>query len=205
MSWTEILSGLLLGVGLSAACGFRVFVPLLLVSVAGLTGWLPLSEGFRWLGTWPALMVLGVATVVEALAYQAPWLDHVLDVLAGPAAVAAGTLLTAAQLGTLDPLVKWSLALIAGGGAAGLVQGATSAARALSTLSTGGLANPFFAGGETVGAALTAGGTLLLPGFGLVVLVLVALGGVWLVRRRGRTPRAVPTLTGSGPDPKQGG
>lgn len=188
MTTYEAMTGLLLGIGLSVACGFRVFVPLLAVSAAGLAGWLPLADGFRWLASWPALTALAVATVVEAVTYHVPWLDHALDGLAAPAAVLAGTLLTASQLGELDPLAKWSLALIAGGGAAGMVQGTTTALRALSTVTTGGLANPLIATLEAVGAAVTSIGTLLLPVFGLFVLLAVAGGGVWLLRRRRQRP-----------------
>ena len=144
MSWSEIMMGLALGIGLSAACGFRVFVPLLIVSLVAHAGWLPLAHSFAWLGSWTALTVFTVATVFEVGAYYVPWLDHILDVLTTPAAVIAGTVLTASQLTELDPLVKWTMALVAGGGTAGLVQGLTTAARAVSTTATGGLANPLF-------------------------------------------------------------
>jgi hypothetical protein len=190
----ETVAGLVLGLGLSAACGFRVFVPLLAVSAAGLAGWLPLAEGFRWVATWPALTALAVATVVETVAYHVPWLDHALDTLAAPAAVLAGTLLTASQLGELEPLAKWTLALIAGGGAAGMVQGTTTALRAVSTITTGGLANPIFASLESFGAVVTAVGSLLLPVFGLLVVLVVAGAGLWLfLRRRRQPPRPLTT------------
>lgn len=192
MTTTEIMAGLLLGVGLSAACGFRVFVPLLAVSVAGLTGWLPLGDSFRWLATWPALTVLGVATVAEVLAYHIPWLDHALDVIAAPLAVVAGTLLTAAQLADLDPLAKWALALIAGGGAAGAVQGSTTVLRAVSTAVTGGLANPLVATGEVMASMVTSVGTLFIPVFGLLVLVaMLGLAVVVLLRRRRQSARSL--------------
>ena len=45
-----------LGIGLSAACGFRVFVPLLVMSIANLSGHLTLAHGFDWIGTYPALI-----------------------------------------------------------------------------------------------------------------------------------------------------
>ncbi len=189
MSWQEWITGLALGVGLSAACGLRVFVPLLVASLAGLSGWLPLGEGFQWLAGGPALVVFAVATVLEVLAYQVPGLDHALDSLAGPAAVVAGTVLTASQLDALDPLLKWSLALIAGGGAAGLVQGLTTTARAVTGLTTGGLGNPLLAAAESVGATVTAAGSVgLTVVVGLVVLLFFAgLAGMmvgWRRRRR---------------------
>lgn len=202
MNWLDWTTGLALGVGLSAACGLRVFVPLLIASLAGLSGWLPLGEGFQWLATRPALVVLAVATVLEMLAYQIPGLDHALDTLAGPAAVVAGTLLTASQLETLDPLLKWSLALIAGGGAAGLVQGVTTTARAVSGVTTGGLGNPFLAAAESVGATVAAAGSVWLPVVGLAVLVAFAgLAGMMIGMRRRRRHRPPPLRSPSKPKP----
>lgn len=187
MTSSGLLLGLGLGVGLSAACGFRVFVPLLLAALAHRIGWLPLGEGFAWLGSGPALTALAIATVLEVGAYYVPWLDNALDGLAAPAAVAAGTVLTAAQLTELDPLLKWALALVAGGGTAGLFQGLTSAARGVSTTTTGGLANPLFATFELGGSLVTTLLALLLP-VALLALFVAALLClvVWVLKRRAR-------------------
>src|SRR5512137_1176711 len=91
----EYLLYVLLGIGLAAACGFRVFVPFLAISIAALAGHLRLAPDFAWLGSWPALIVFGVATVLEIVAYYVPWLDHVLDIAATPAAIVAGVVVTA--------------------------------------------------------------------------------------------------------------
>src|SRR5262245_27801838 len=128
----ETLSSICLGIGLSAACGFRVFVPLLVMSIASLSGHLTLASGFDWIGTYPALITFSVATALEIAAYYVPWFDNLLDSIATPAAIIAGTLITAAMVGHLSPLWKWTLAIIAGGGAAGLVQGTTVFARGMS-------------------------------------------------------------------------
>src|SRR5437879_3243036 len=114
----EILMSIRLGIGLSAACGFRVFVPLLVMSIASLSGHLPLAHGFEWIGSYPALIAFSVATCVEIFGYYVPWLDHLLDTIASPAAIMAGTLVTASLVTDLGPFWKWSLAIIAGGGAA---------------------------------------------------------------------------------------
>src|SRR5580765_8928620 len=128
----ETLFSICVGVGLSAACGFRVFVPLLVMSVASHTGHLPLAHGFEWIGAYPALIAFSVATLVEILAYYIPWVDHALDSIASPAAILAGTLATASLTPEMSPFWKWSLAVIAGGGAAGVVQGATVVTRGAS-------------------------------------------------------------------------
>src|SRR3990172_10017996 len=114
----ETLLSISIGLGLSAACGFRVFVPLLIMSIASLTGHLEISEEFRWIGSVPALAAFSTATALEIVAYYIPWLDHVLDTMATPAAVVAGVIASASVVTNLSPLVKWSLALIAGGGIA---------------------------------------------------------------------------------------
>ncbi len=174
----ENFLALIVGIGLSAACGFRVFVPLLVMSVAAHTGHLHLARSFQWLGSDIALVAFSVATVVEIAGYYVPWLDHLLDTLATPAAVVAGTIVTAAMVSDLSPFLKWTLAIIAGGGTAGLVQGATVFTRGASTATTGGLANPVFATIELVGSLFTSILSLMVPvaGISLALLLLLFFG-----------------------------
>jgi len=167
----ETVLGLAVGIGLSAACGFRVFVPLLGMSLAVHSGYVTLSPGFEWLGTQEALIVFGTATVVEIAAYYIPWVDNTLDALMTPLSVVAGTLLTASLLGDLSPLFKWSLAVIAGGGVSAIVQGGTVALRAGSTGATGGLANIVISTSELVGSILVTILAILLPLLGLVAVI----------------------------------
>src|SRR5215472_10728183 len=150
----QLALSIALGIGLAAAVGLRVFLPMLVVSIAAYTGHLPLSSGFEWLGTAPAIVMLGVAAILEILAYYIPGVDNLLDALSAPAALIAGTVVSAAVMTDLPPIVKWTTAVIAGGGAAGLTQGLTSLLRAKSTLMTGGLGNHVVASGELGGALL---------------------------------------------------
>ena len=172
-----------IGLGLAAACGFRVFVPLLIASLAAHGGYLSLASGFEWVGTPPALYAFATATVLEVLAYYVPWLDNALDAIATPAAVIAGMLVGAAVFTDLPPLVKWSLAIIAGGTAAGMVQGATGLLRLKSGLFTGGLGNPLVATLELIGALLMAAVALMAP---LVALLLALALCIAAVRLAGR-------------------
>src|SRR5206468_2741563 len=141
----ETVLSICVGIGLSAACGFRVFVPLLIMSIASLSGHLTLAHGFEWIGSWPALVSFAVATCVEIAGYYIPWVDNLLDTIASPAAVIAGTLITASLVTDVSPFLKWTLAIIAGGGVAGMVQGTTVVARGASSAGTGGLGNPLLA------------------------------------------------------------
>src|SRR6266571_8977967 len=121
----ETLLSICVGIGLSAACGFRVFVPLLVMSIAALSGHLTLAHGFEWIGTYPAVVAFAVATCLEIAGYYIPWVDHLLDTVATPVAIIAGTLVSASMVTDLSPFLKWTLAIIAGGGAAGMVQATT--------------------------------------------------------------------------------
>jgi hypothetical protein len=172
-----------LGIGVAAACGFRVFVPLLIVGLASRLGHVVLSPGAAWLATVPALVVLGTATILEVVAYSVPWLDHVLDVIATPAAVVAGIVASAALITDVPPLLKWSTALIAGGGAAGIVQGATVLTRLKSTALTGGVANPLFSALEFCGAVTTTLFAVIIP---MVVLALVIIFCILVFKLAGR-------------------
>jgi len=166
-----------LGIGLSAACGFRVFVPLLIISAANYTGHLSLSSGFEWIGTLPALIVFGTATILEILAYYIPWLDQLLDAIATPAAVVAGIVASASVFTEISPLLRWILALIGGGSVAGLVQGATALTRLKSTALTGGFGNPILSTAELFGSIITSLLALAVP----IVCVIIVLGGIALV------------------------
>jgi hypothetical protein len=179
------LLSVLLGVGLSAACGFRIFVPFLLVGIAARTGHVALGPSFAWMAGTPALIALGVATVIEIGAYYIPWLDHVLDLVATPAAVVAGMVMTASVVTGLDPMLKWTLALIAGGGIAGTIQGLTVGTRKVSLLTTGGLGNPVVSTVELLGSVLLTLLAIALPLFAFAVIAWALFFGVrYLVRRR---------------------
>ena len=179
----EALVSVAVGIGLAAACGFRVFVPLLALSAAAYWGHLDLQGGFEWMGSGAALCAFAVATALEIAAYKIPWLDNALDTLATPAALVAGMAATAAVVTDLPPLVRWAVVLIGGGGAAGIVQGATVLARLKSTAFTGGLGNPFVALAELAGAVVASALALLVP---LVALVLVAALCIAVFVRAGR-------------------
>ncbi len=180
----QILLSISLGLGLAAACGFRIFVPMLAASAAALGGYLEVTGNFAWIGTWPAFMVFAAATLLEVLAYFVPWVDNLLDGIGAPAAVVAGTLVAASSFVGLDPWLHWIVAAIAGGGAAGAVHGVMSLVRGGSTATTGGLANPLVALVELVGAVLLSLASILLPIVGLAagVFCLVLLV-IWLRRR----------------------
>jgi len=179
MSFDWIMSACI-GVGLAACCGFRVFIPLLMASVATKLGIIGTVAGFDWLGDWPALLGLVVATVFEVGAYYIPWLDNLLDTVAGPASILAGTLLSASFLHIDNPLLQWGLGLMLGGGSAGIIQAGTSLLRLGSTATTGGLGNPVVATGENVASVGFSLLAMLLP---IITVILIALVLVFIIRR----------------------
>ena len=179
----ETLLGVALGIGLAAAAGLRVFVPVFGAGLAAHLGALPLNPSFAWVGTTPALIAFGTATLLEIVAYYVPWLDHALDVVATPASVAAGILASAAVITDLPPLLTWAVAIVGGGGAAGIMQMLSVTTRVKSTLTTGGLANPVVATAETAGSIVVSALAIAIPLAALLILVLV---GVVLFRLRRR-------------------
>ena len=183
---------IMIGVALSATCGFRVFVPLLAVNIgtraldADRQPLIELAGGFDWLSSDIALMVFLVATLFEIGGYYIPWIDNLLDTIASPASIVAGTVITASFVTGMDPWLQWLLGVIAGGGAAGAVQATTVVARAGSTVTTGGLGNPIVASVETSGAFLGAALSIVAVKFAIVLFVLLLGGGVWIWWRRRR-------------------
>jgi hypothetical protein len=194
----DTILGLGIGVGLAAASGLRVFVPLLVLSIASRAGYVHLSQGFDWIATTPATVAFGAATVLEIGAYYVPWLDNLLDTIAGPAAVVAGIVASASVLVDVPPLLKWSIAIVAGGAAAGAVQASTSVLRLKSTAVTGGLANPLLATAELVGSLVTSALAIVAPLIAILLIGFVVFIVYRFSRRLFRDSGAAPAAGASG-------
>lgn len=178
----DIFLSVCIGIGLSAACGFRVFVPLLCLSVAAHynVANIHLAPAFAWIGSLPAIIAFAVATAAEIGAYYIPWIDNLLDTIAVPLAAVAGIIVTASLVTDIDPMWKWTLAAIAGGMAT-TTQLATTKARVTSSATTGGLANPVLATVENISSSVLSVTSVLLPIVGLVLAVLVLVGSSLLI------------------------
>ena len=189
----ELATGIILGIALSAAVGFRIFVPFLVMSIATRMGLMDISSGFEWIASTPALVLLITATFFEMLAYFIPWFDNVLDVIAAPLAVICGSIVMASAIVEIEPWIKWTMAIIAGGGTAGLIHGATTATRAASTVTTGGIGNPLVNIIEIGSSFVISTLAVFLP---IVAIVLVLLITVFIAKRyfkrRKKNQQAVP-------------
>lgn len=177
-----LLLSAFIGIGLAAATGFRVFLPMFAVSLASYFNWIPMSENFEWLAGLPTLITTGIATIVEILAYYIPFVDHLLDTISVPLATVAGSVLFASQFADLGTFPQWALALIAGGGTAATISSGFAGIRAASTATTGGLGNSVVGTTETAGAGLMAFLAMAAP----VIAAIFAIGIVIFVIFFGR-------------------
>jgi hypothetical protein len=173
---SETIISIFLGIGLAASVGFRVFIPLFVLSLAAYSGVVPLNESWQWIGSMTALVTLGIATVLEVFAYYIPWFDNLLDTIAVPLAAIAGTAVMVSTAAHLDPMVTWALAIIAGGGTATAIKGTAATTRATSTATTGGLANPVVATAETGGATVMSALSVFVPVLAFIVAVFLLIG-----------------------------
>lgn len=183
--YKEIVVALLLGLGLSASCGFRVFLPLLVTSLAAYFKLLPegLSYNIVWIGTLPAVITFAAAAVIEIAGYYIPVVDNFLDFIATPLSVAAGTLLTASFLQIDNELIKWSLGLIVGGGTAGIVQTGTALTRLLSSKTTLTTGNGLLATGENTLAFTGAVFAFIVPAIAGALAIAIVLLMVYFIKR----------------------
>lgn len=180
---TETMISICLGIGLAASVGFRVFVPLFALSLASYLGAWELNESWQWIGSLSALIVLGVATVVEISAYYIPYLDNLLDSVSIPLAAIAGTAVMVSTVADLSPVITWALAIIAGGGTAAAVAGSTGVTRLASTATTGGTANPIVSTVETGTAIIMAVVSIVVP-FLAIILAALILWGVFKIYKK---------------------
>ena len=154
-----------------------------MAGIAARWGGLTLAGGFQWLSTTGALLALGTASVVEVAAYYIPVVDHLLDVMAGPAAVVAGVIASASAMANVPPGIMWPVAIIGGGGIAGLTKVMSALVRAKSGLLTAGLANPIVSTAETAGAVVTSIAAIVVP---VACLLALAVALIWIGRRARR-------------------
>jgi hypothetical protein len=192
---SDVAGSIVLGIALAAATGFRVFLPMLIVSGAAYAGHLQLDSSFAWLGTPSALTMLSVAALAEVLAYYVPIIDNLLDTLATPAALIAETIVSAAVITDVPPMVKWTAAVVAGGGIAGLTQGLTGTLRVHSTVLTGGLGNPVIATAELGAAILISFLALVAPAAAVALVILFLLVAIRLLRRLFRRAKSSDSRT----------
>jgi hypothetical protein len=172
----EIVISICLGIGLAASAGFRIFIPLLMLSFAGYMGWIPLSADWEWAGSLTAIFALAAASIFELVAYFIPYIDNLLDTISIPLATVAGTLAMITVVGDLDPIYSWTLAIIAGGGTAATIATTTSTARAASTTVTGGLGNPLISTFEAIFATILSVLSILTPFIAVIIVILTFFG-----------------------------
>ncbi|MBL4699961.1 MAG: DUF4126 domain-containing protein [Phycisphaeraceae bacterium] len=188
----DLIYASLMAVGLSAACGFRVFVPMFVISIAANGGHMQLGESFDWMGSDFAMIVFGLATAMEIGAYYVPWIDNMLDTIASPAAVAAGAIAATSCISGQSELTGWIATAITGGGIAGGVQALTVATRMTSLATTGGVGNPVVSTVEAVTSTVMSVIAVVLP----LIVILFVLGFGYMihriVRRRRRKRQQAP-------------
>ena len=179
----QTILSIFLGIGLAASAGFRVFLPLFVLSLAAHFNVIPLNESWLWVGSFPALITLGIAMIVEIFAYYIPFVDNLLDTIATPLAAIAGTAAMASTLVNLDPMLTWGLAIIAGGGTATAMQGMTSVTRLASSVKTGGLGNPIVSTAETGTAITLSTLSIFVPIIALIIVIFIFVIVFWLYRK----------------------
>lgn len=172
-----------IGIGLAAATGFRVFMPMFAVSLASYLGWIPMNESFEWLAGLPTLITTGIAMIAEILAYYIPFIDHLLDTISVPLATIAGSVMFASQFADIGTFPQWALALIAGGGTAAAISSGFAGTRAASTATTGGLGNSVVATTETAGAGIMSFLALAAPVIAFIAAVALIITVLFLGKK----------------------
>ncbi len=181
---------LMMGVSLAACCGLRAWMPMLIVGLLAKACYVELSPTFSFLARNDALIIFGVATVLELVGDKVIVIDHFLDAVGTIVRPTVGTVLASSMLTKVDPLVATTFGLIAGGSTAFTIHAGKSLLRAKCS----GLAHFHVGVGNaalsTVEDVLAVGGVLL-AAFVPVVAFVLAMGAValmtWMVVHTVRT------------------
>lgn len=169
----ETIISICLGIGLAASVGFRVFLPLFALSLASYFNVWELNSSWLWVGSLTAVIIFGVATIIEILGYYIPLVDNLLDTIAIPLAAVAGTAVMMSTVSDLSPVITWALAIIAGGGTAATIKSAAGASRITSTVTTAGFGNPLVSTIETGTSIIMSIFSIFLPIIAFVLVIFV--------------------------------
>jgi len=177
-----LITTIAMGIALSATAGFRVFVPMLAAAVSGHFNIIHLPPDMGWLSSWTSIICFATAAVAEIAAYYIPFIDNLLDTIATPLSVAAGTLLAFSilPLSGQEPIVRWGLSFLAGGSTAGTIQLGTGLLRLLSSKATIGTGNAVVATTENAAAVTSSLLSFVIP---VMVALLLLILCVWVVAR----------------------
>ena len=202
MNGWHIVFALLMGFSLAAACGLRAFLPLFVIGLGVRAGLLTMSDGFEWMGSYPALICFGFATLLEILADKIPAVDHVLDAGGVFVRPLAGAVAASCLIKGFDPMMTVVIGIIVGSSVAGVVHTLKGSLRLLSTATTGGIANPVISVIEDAAATVTSVISIFLPYLvaGVVILALFIAANRMASRRRSgkRGMNQPPAATESG-------
>lgn len=178
----------LVGIGLAASVGLRVFLPILIVSIFAYTGNLTLSTYFTWLGYLPVMILLVLISALEILAYYVAWLDNYLDTIEHPLSIIAGILITGAVITDFNPYLKWLMALLIGGGVAGTINAATSMIRLKTSAETGGKKNFIVSSFEAVAAIVLSILSIVQPFIAGLITALAIIYFSFIIRKKFLSP-----------------
>jgi hypothetical protein len=184
---------LLAAFGLSGAAGLNAWIPLLAVSLLGRAGQLELADGYDWLESTPALVVLTAAFVLDFVGDKVPAIDSLLHAAGTVVHPAAGAIVFAGP--TEIPTDVPSIVLFAlGASVAGSLHATRATIRPVSTTMTAGAGNPVLSLAEDIVSAVLSFVAVLAPLLGAICLVAVVVVSVgwWRRVRRSRRRRAPP-------------
>lgn len=173
----ENLLSIFLGIGLSAACGFRIFIPFLILGITSSMGLLDLDPNFEWISSTLFIIIFAAFSLAEIIGYFNPWIDNMLDTVATPLSIIAGIILSLSVITGFDPIIQWAIAIIIGGGITANFQFLSVKARSVSSVFSSGFGNPVISGLELLISIMLSILSILFPliAFLFVIVLIVSL------------------------------
>ncbi len=109
--------------------------------------------------------------LAEIAAYYVPGVDHVLDLIGAPVAVAAGIIAAAGVMVGLPDWLRWLTAIGAGGAVATAGHALNAVGRAKTGAASGGIGNPVYSTAELAGSVLISSLAFIVPVIVVILLI----------------------------------
>jgi len=180
---------ILIGLGLSAASGFRLFVPFAILSIFSISGIYNTTSTPYIFSSDLFLVIFIILSVSEVVLFYNPWIDNMLDLISTPASIFSGIILTYFVLYDTEIYLRLLISVILGGLVSLNVQLLTVKARSSTSIFSKGNGNQIVSTIENISSIFISILVLKFPLAGIFVSAIIIYLIYTFIIKKGRQVR----------------